>query len=140
MSTSYRRTSHHTVFCRFHSSPFLMKWNILEMCLVCLVSLQLLVIHTADLLSNIMRYDCYRTTSGSFFSSSLFSILKCAIDITEVNAALYSLSALDLETGPRTCVKWSIGPPWQNTIYDPTFLPVSGQSYQMESEHTTNWF
>ena len=61
-----RPPSHHTVLCIFHSSLFLTKYILLEMCLVCLLSLTLLTIHTTDLISNIMRSACSRTTSGYF--------------------------------------------------------------------------
>ena len=36
--------------------------------------------------------------------------MKCAKVISEVHAALYSLSELDQEAGPRTWVPWSIVP------------------------------
>ena len=62
------------------------------MCLVCLMYLLLLDVHTYDLLSNIMRGACSETTSGYLLIDSLFSILKCAIAIPEANAVLYSLS------------------------------------------------
>ena len=39
------------------------------------------------------------------------NILKCAKAIHAVHAVLYSLSVLDLATGPGTYVPWSIGPP-----------------------------
>ena len=86
---NFRPTSQHIVFCRFHSSPVLTKYILLEMCLVCLVSLILLAIHVADLLSNIMRGDSPRTISGSFFISSLFIILKCGNAILSLIASLY---------------------------------------------------
>ena len=67
MSDNLRSPSHHTILCRFHSSPFLTKFILLEMCLLCLLYLPLLDIHKSDLLSNIMRDDYYGTTSGSLF-------------------------------------------------------------------------
>ena len=49
-SASFRPTSHQSIFCIFYFSPFLNKFILLAMCLVCLVSLPLLSIHIADLL------------------------------------------------------------------------------------------
>ena len=74
---------------------YLNKCNILPICMVCLIYLLLLSIHTADLLSNITRCDCSGTTSGSLSRNSLFSILKCPISISEVHDTVYSLSVLD---------------------------------------------
>ena len=81
------------------------------MCLVCLVSLPLLDIHIEDLLSHIIKGASSGTISGSLFNNSLINILKCDKSIPAVHAALYSLYVLDLETGPLTCVPWSIGTP-----------------------------
>ena len=39
MSANCRPLSHHSILCIFHFSPFLTKCTLLEMCLVCLVSL-----------------------------------------------------------------------------------------------------
>ena len=64
------------------------------MFLVCLVFLPFLSMQISDLLSNIMRVDCYGTTAGSLFDNSLFSILKFDIAIPAVHAVFYSLSAL----------------------------------------------
>ena len=64
------------------------------------MSLPLLAIHTAHLLSNIMKYDCYGNEPGTLYRNSLFSILKCTRSIPEVHAAVYSLSALDWENVP----------------------------------------
>ena len=61
--------------------------------LVCMVSLTFLDINTAYFISNIMRGACSGTKYGSLFIGSLFRILKCARDIPELHAALYSLSA-----------------------------------------------
>ena len=58
-----------------------------------------------------MRGACYGTTSGSLFNNSLFSIPKYAGAIPALHAAFYSLSSIDWETGPGTCVQLSIGPP-----------------------------
>ena len=63
----------------------------MEMCLMCLVSLPFLAIHTADLLSKIMRGACYGITSGSLFKNSLFRILKCVIAIAAEDSEFYSL-------------------------------------------------
>ena len=104
MYDSFRPLSHHTILCRLHSSPFLKQWILLEICLVCLMLLPLLAIHTYDLLSNIIRGSCYGTTSGYLFNNSLFGILKCDRSINAVHDSLYSLSALYWATGPRTCV------------------------------------
>ena len=94
----------------FHSSPFLTKWVLLEICLVCLMSLQLFSIHKSDFLSNIMRWARFGITSAPLFRNLLFSILKCARAATAMYDVLYSLSALYLETGPGTCVQWLIIP------------------------------
>ena len=86
---NYRPPSNHTVFWILHSSSFITKFILLEMCLVCFVSLSLSAIHIDDLPSNIIRGACYGTTSGFFFKNSLFSILECARDIPAVCASLY---------------------------------------------------
>ena len=104
ISDNCRPISHHTILCIFHYSPFLTKEIILEMFLVCLVVLPFLVIHTSDLLYNIITFSCYVTTCGSLSISSLFIILKCDIAITAVHALLYSLSALYWKTRPGACV------------------------------------
>ena len=88
MSASRKPPSHHTILCRLNSSLFLTKWILLVLFLVCLMSLPLLVIHTAYLLSNINTRDCSGTTSGSFFNNSIFSILKRDRAITAVHAEL----------------------------------------------------
>ena len=81
------------------------------MCLVLLVSLALLAIHTVDLLSNIIKGAYSGTIYGSLFKNSLINILKCDKAIPIVHAALYSLSAPDKENGPGTYVTRSIFPP-----------------------------
>ena len=83
----------------------------MEMCLVCLVSLPFLSIHTSGLQSNILRGACSGITSGYLFKNSLFRIMKCARAIPEVHATFNSLYALDLVTEPGTCVQLSIGTP-----------------------------
>ena len=95
ISANCRPPSHQLILCILHFSPFLTKFIILEMCLVCLVSLPLLVIHIADLLSKTIRGAFYNTISGYLFNNSLINILKCAKAITLVHAELYSLSTLD---------------------------------------------
>ena len=105
ISDSYRSSSYHTVLFKFHSLPFLKKCILLVQCLVCLVSLPFLAMQKPDLLYNIIRVACSGTKSVSLFNNSLFVILKCARAIPEVHAALYSLLALYLETGPVTCVQ-----------------------------------
>ena len=105
VSSNCRPLSHHAILCRCHYSKFRSKWILLEMFLLCLVSLPLFTIHTYHLLCNIIRGACSGTTSVSLFSMSLCSILKCARDIPTVHDKLYSLSTLDWETGPGTCVQ-----------------------------------
>ena len=80
---------------QFIFSPFLTKCTLLEMCLVCLVVLPLLVIHTEDLLSNIIRGDASGTIYVSLFNNSWINILKCDKKIPAIHAALYSLYVLD---------------------------------------------
>ena len=46
--------------------------------------LNMLSIKKSDLISNIMRSDCYGTTYYSLLRNQLFSILKCAISIAAV--------------------------------------------------------
>ena len=70
MSDIWRNPLHHSIWCIFHFSPFLKKCTLLEMCLVCLVSLPFLAIHTEELLSNIIRGDASGTLSGSLFKYS----------------------------------------------------------------------
>ena len=95
MSSSCRPPSHHIVLCKFYSSPFFTKTNLLEMCMVCLESVTLLTINTEDLISNIMRGNCSETTYVSLFDNPLFIILKCDRDIPVVHAEFYSLSVPD---------------------------------------------
>ena len=111
MSANCRTPSHQSILCIFHFPPFLTKFILLAMCLVCLVSLPLLAMHIADLLFKTMKGDSSVTMSRSFFKkNSWIIILKCDKAIPAVHAALYSLSALDWTTGPVTCVPWSIIP------------------------------
>ena len=73
------------------------------MCLVCLMYLTLFAIHTAYLLSNIIRGLCSVNKLKSLFRNELFITLKCARSVHAVYASLYSLSEISLETGPGTC-------------------------------------
>ena len=91
MSDSCRTPSHHTVLWKFHYSPFLTKFVILEIYLVYLVSLKFLSIHISYFIYNIMKGACYGTTYVSLFKNPLFSILKCDKAIPAVHAYLYSL-------------------------------------------------
>ena len=95
MSANCRLPSHQSILCILQFSPFLTKCTILAMCLVCLLSLSLLAIKTADLISKIIRGSSPGTIYGSLFNNSLINILKYAKAITAVHVALYSLSALD---------------------------------------------
>ena len=106
MSNNWISPSYYTVLWRFQYSSFLTKFIHLVMCLVCLVSLPFLSIHTAELLSNIMISAYYLTTSVSFFIISLFIILNFDRAIPAVHSILYSLSALDWSTGCGTCRTW----------------------------------
>ena len=112
MSDNSRPPLRHTVLWKFHPLPFLTNLILLEMCLVCLVSLSFLDIHTAGFISNIMGGACSVTKYGSLIFNSLVSILKFDRDIPKVHTALNSLSALYWSTGPVTCVKWSICTSW----------------------------
>ena len=49
---------------------------------------------------------------GPFSTTHYLESWKIDRFVPAVHAELYSLSALDWVTGPGTCVKWSIGPPW----------------------------
>ena len=78
------------------------------MCLVCLVSLQLLAIHIADLPPNIIIGASSVTISGSLFNNSLINNLDFAKVAPEVHASLYLLSGLYCASGPVTRVTCSI--------------------------------
>ena len=112
MSANWRPLSHQSILCNLHFSPFLTKWVLLAMCLVCLVSLLLLVIHIADLPSKSIRGASSGDISVSLFNYSWINILKCAKAIPTVHDELYSLSTVDWATSPEKCVSWSTGPPW----------------------------
>ena len=83
-----RLPSHQSISCILQFSIFLTKCILLVMCLVWLVSLPLLAIQTADLLSNIIRGDSSGTISVYLFYNSWINTLKCAKDIPAVHAAL----------------------------------------------------
>ena len=140
MYSNCKHPSHHTVLCRFHSSPFLTKYIIMAMCLVYLVSLQFFSIPAADFLYNIIRGACFGTIYVSLFIYSIFRILKCTRDSPSVHASLYSISVIYCETVTGTCIQLSIGSPWSIIIYSPVLLPVYGHSCHMESDNSTNWF
>ena len=91
MSDNCRPLSNHTVFFRLHSLPFLTNCILMEMCLLCLVYLPLFSIHTAYLLSNIIRRDCSVTTYVSLLNNSLFIILDYGGAVPAVHTILYSL-------------------------------------------------
>ena len=59
MSANCRPPSHQSILYILHFSPFLTKCILLEMCLVCLVSLLLLAMHIADLPSKTIRGASY---------------------------------------------------------------------------------
>ena len=95
ISTNCRPASHQSILCILDFSPFLTKCTVLEMCIICLVSLSLLAIHIADLISNIIRCASSISIYGSFFYNSFINILIFSKAISVVQAALYSLSELD---------------------------------------------
>ena len=70
ISAKGRPPSHQSILCILQFSPFHTKCTLLEMCLVCLVSLPCLAIQTSDLLPNIIRGASYGTISGSLFKKS----------------------------------------------------------------------
>ena len=111
MSTSYRPPLYHIFLCKLHSSQFLAKCILLEICLVCLVYLPFLAMQIADFLSNIMGGACSGTTYGFLFNNSLFGIMKFVRSIPSVRAELYSLSALFCGPGTGKCVQISMDPP-----------------------------
>ena len=87
--------SHHSILCILHFSPFLAKLVILEICLVCLVSLPFLSIHTADLPSNLTRGASSANIYGFLFKNLLINILKCDKAIPAVHDALEFLKLID---------------------------------------------
>ena len=107
-----RPPSHKSILCMLHFLPFIKKYILLEIWLVCLVYLPFLYIQASDFLSIIIRGDVSGTISWSLFKNSRINTLKCAKDIHAVYAALWSYFALGWATGRRTCFPWSIGKPW----------------------------
>ena len=99
MSANCRPPLHKSILWIFHFSPFLTKCIILAICLMSLVSLPILAIHTAEFLTNIIRGASSGNLSGLLFRNSWINNLKCDIAIPAVHAALYSLSSLDWATG-----------------------------------------
>ena len=80
------------------------KCILLEICLVCMVSLPFLNIH-ADTYYPIQSEEIpLELYLDPFFNISWIKIIKCDKAIPAVHAALYSLSALDYATGTGTCV------------------------------------
>ena len=140
MSSNFRPPSHQSILCIFYFSPFLNKCTLIEMFLVWLVSFPFLAIHISDLISKIIIGASSGTIYGTLSKKSWISILKFDKAIPTVHDAFYSLSALDWENDPGTCVPWSIGPPWKNITYTPVLVPVFGQSCQLESYNSINWF
>ena len=69
MSDDSRPPSHQSILCIFHFSPFLTKCTLLVMCLVCVLPLPFLAIHTSDLLSNRIRGVSSETTNESLFKN-----------------------------------------------------------------------
>ena len=88
ISDNCRPPSHQSILCILHFYPFLTKLILLEICLVCLVSLPLLVIHISDLLSKTIIGASSGTMSVYLFNHSLINILKCAKAIPAVHTAL----------------------------------------------------
>ena len=70
MSDNHRPPSLQSILCILHFSPLITKCNLLAMCLVCLVSLPYLVIHTSDLISKTIRASSSGTIYGSLFNNS----------------------------------------------------------------------
>ena len=70
MSANCRPPSHQSILLILHFYPFLTKCILLEMCLVCLVSLPFLAMHIADLLSKTIKGNSSGTMSGSLFNNS----------------------------------------------------------------------
>ena len=105
-SINCRPPSNQPILWYLHFSPFLTKGTLLAMCLVWLLYLSLLAIHTVNLLSNIIRGDSSGTIYWSLFNNSWINILKGAKSIPPVHAVFYSLYAIEWANGPGTCVQW----------------------------------
>ena len=95
MYANFRPPSHQSILCIFHLLPFLTKCILLEIYPVCLLSLPFLSIHTAYLISSIIRWDSYGTIFGYLFKNSFINILKFVKVIPAVHFVLYSLYALE---------------------------------------------
>ena len=88
MSANCRPPSHQSILYILHFSPFLTKYILHEIYLVCLLYLPLLAIHIEDLLYNTTRGAFSWTIHGSLFNNLWIKILKCAKAIPSVHAAL----------------------------------------------------
>ena len=88
MSANLSSTSHQSILCILHFSPLLTKCILLEIFLVCLVSLPCLAIHTAELLSDIFSGASSNNITVSLLNNSLINILKYAKGIPSVHAEL----------------------------------------------------
>ena len=110
MSDNCRPPSHQPILFVLYFYPFLTKYILLAMRLVCLISLPFLAIHIAYLLSKTISGSYPGIMSGSLLNSSFINILNCAKSITAVHDVLYSVFAIDLSTSPVTRVPWSSFP------------------------------
>ena len=70
MSSNFRPPSHQSILCLFHFYPFLTKCIILEICLVCLISLPFLAMHIADVLFKTIKGYFSGNMAGSLFNNS----------------------------------------------------------------------
>ena len=89
MSANCRPPSHHYILCILHFSPFLTKYILLAMCTVCLVSLPLLAMHIADLISRQSKelplepcLDLHSTIHELTSWNVLKPFLKCMLHCT----------------------------------------------------------
>ena len=108
--TNFIPPSHHTVLWKF---LFLIYYKVYSSVNLSSVFglLTIISVNIADMLSNKTRGACYVTIFGYLFINSLLIIRECDRSVTAVHAALYSVSALDWENVPVTCVRLSTGPP-----------------------------
>ena len=58
-------------------------------------------------------------------------MINCARAILVVPAVFDSVSEIDWSTGNGTCVKWSIGPTWINSMYAHVLILVYVKSCQI---------
>ena len=119
--------------------PFLTKWILLAIWLLCLASLPFLSIHITDLLSNIIRGASSVTIFVSLFRNSWLFIPKYDKDIPAVHAALYSIYEFDQENGPGTCVVVN----WTTLIKDNACYYNSVSVWKILPNRTRNpikWF